>query len=85
MITYAAFFVDETTHRNRRFWKSLLGDNYALADTLYAPRRADKAIRLRHCRTVSDDQKRCIFELSRGDAVVRIRVNGSRKFPLRLE
>ena len=27
----------------------------------------------------------CIFELSRGDAVVRIRANGSRKFPLRLE
>ena len=27
----------------------------------------------------------CIFELSRGDAVVRIRVNGSRKFQLRLE
>ena len=26
----------------------------------------------------------CIFELSREDAVVRIRVNGSRKFPLRL-
>ena len=25
------------------------------------------------------------FELSRGDAVVRIRVNESRKFPLRLE
>ena len=30
MITYAAFFVDETTDRNRRFWNSLLGDNYAL-------------------------------------------------------
>ena len=27
----------------------------------------------------------CIFELSRGDAVVRIRANGNRKFPLRLE
>ena len=29
--------------------------------------------------------RKCLFELSRGDAVVRIRVNGSRKFPLRLE
>ena len=27
----------------------------------------------------------CIFELSRGDAIVRIRVNGSRKSPLRLQ
>ena len=27
----------------------------------------------------------CIFELSRGDAVVRIRATGSRKFPLRLK
>ena len=26
----------------------------------------------------------CIFELSRGDAVARIRVNGSRKFPLQM-
>ena len=29
MTTYAAFFADETTDRNRRFWKSLDGDNYA--------------------------------------------------------
>ena len=48
MIEYTAFFVDETTDRNRRFWKSLLGDICALVDTLYIPRQADKAIRMRH-------------------------------------
>ena len=43
----------KTTDRNRRFWKSQLGDNYALVDTSYVPRRAATAIRLRYCRTAS--------------------------------
>ena len=33
----------------------------ALADTLHVPRRADKAIRLRHCMIVSDGQKRDLY------------------------
>ena len=34
---------------------------------------------------INIDYDYCIFELSRGGAVVRIRANGSRKFPLRLK
>ena len=33
----------------------------ALVDTLCVPRRADKAIRLRHCRTASDGHKRDLY------------------------
>ena len=36
---------------------TLIGGSYALVDTLYAPRRVNKAIRLRHCRTASGGQK----------------------------
>ena len=54
MITYVRSYVVNVTDEIRRFESSLLGDNYALVDTLYMIRRSDKTICLRHCRAASD-------------------------------
>ena len=54
MITYVRSCVENVKDKIRCFESSLLGDNYALVDTLYMIRRLDKTICLRHCRTASD-------------------------------
>ena len=44
MITYVRSCVENVTDKIRRFQNSLLGDSYALVDTLYVIRRSDKTI-----------------------------------------